>query len=659
MIRTKSFTWLWAGLLSTQLGTAAIAQAIDAQFYHLQIEVALDKPFIKGKTRIRYAAPAGSTQVQLSLAAELKVSKVDGATSFEQKGDALLITLSKPLDTGTGEVTVHYDGIPPAREINGSKKGLLYTTHGADKQPVIASVGYPNHGFLWFPCSQTFGDKADSIHVDVTIEERRAKFTAADGKESAVPFIAVSNGVLEGTVKGDKIRTFQWRHRFPILPQHIVLAVSNFAKSTSEWRSEQSGQKFPFTYYALPEEIEESKGMMDRSLEIMTCLTNTFGRYPFGKEGISMVSVEMDLGSLDGVPGQSCILLEDMKSVHIYRLVHNLGRMWFGNFITPEKWQDSWVTDALAAYAEGVWQEYKRGIKVYQNILDQKEYFDGGKLYLDKPEDYSEDRLNKKGMYAIHMLRGIMGEVYFFETLKGISELKRLKKNTISTKEFQQVCEYYASENVQQDYSYFFKEWIYGEYFPRFEVTYETLKKGTLSVHIHQHTRTTAPNFFTIPVKLNVVLEGGEVLSEIVKCDAADKTFTFPVTKNVTDVQFDADDWIFKELLFQRQILNTKTPIEHCNIATSDDRREITVTFKSPKKQDVTVEVIQLADGVEVKEDKIIGTQTFANVHGEFNKQFQIPLKPEKRGVYVLRIVGKSDIYKRTLRLKQMVNKFD
>lgn len=364
---------------------------------------------------------------------------------------------------------------------------------------------------------------------------------------------------------------------------------------------------------------------------------------------------------MDGMPTQTNVLLEDMKSTHLSKLVHQMASMWFGNHITPEKWQDAWITEALAAYSEAIWQEYKRGLTVYQIILDEKEYFEGGKLYLDDPKDYSKERLNKKGLYAIHMLRGIMSDNYFYETLKAICAGKRMNgKTTLSTKTFQEICEYYASENIERDYTYFFDEWVRGEFYPTYAVSY-SLSSGKLILNVKQDERTTSPATFSMPYKIDILMEDGTVVKQVVndnQNDAmfgkADQTFEIPVTGTVKDITFDPDNWIFKDLKYVRHLINDKLALEGVEIVTTEHRRMIEVKYNPTKKQDVTIELIQLADGVALKEDKSFASQSFKKESGAQSHQFKIPLGLGSRGVYKLIISTKGEVFTKYLRLKRI-----
>lgn len=655
--------------------TADIPNNVNITFYHIDVEVGLDEAYITGKTYCEFIASKDNIKsFQLDLVDDLKVSKIEGAASFEHNANQLFIELEgEALKKGDrGKIKIFYEGVPPTIQgEKGLKKGLIYSTHGKKDNPVIASVCYPSAAYLWFPCKKGLSEKADSLYVDITIEDRKVKEVYLDpkSKEEVVremPIIAVSNGSLEDVITSeDGKKTFQWRHRHSILPHHTMFAVSNFMKAESEYKGK--GHRFPIDFYFLPENFKESSAMMRRVPEIMDCLTNTFGPYPYKSERFSVTQVGIPLG-VDGMPTQTNVLLEDMKAVHMYKVVHQMASMWFGNRISPSNWQDAWITEALATYAEAMWQEYKRGLTVYQIILDEKEYFDGGKLYLDTRTEYSEERLSKKGFYAIHMLRGIMSDAYFFQTLKAITAGKQLrgnwKKNYLSTENFQQICEYYASENIERDYTYFFDQWIKGEFYPTYEVTYST-NGNKVTLNVNQTTLTTTPNVFNMPYRVQAILDDGTVANKIIneeqdgeQSGKANQTFELEFDRSVERLEFDPANWIFKDLKYVRKLSNEKLNLENFEISTSGYRRKITVNYNVPKKQDITIQLVRVADGVSLLEDEQVALEEFKKEFGEQSHQFKIPLALTARGVFRIDVICKGATYSKVLRLKRVKKAF-
>lgn len=648
---------------------------INMKFYHLDVEVSLDKSYIKGKNYCEFATTAANvSQIVLDLANELKVSKIDGASSFEQKEDKLYITLSgKPLNKEErSNVTIHYEGEPPVRkDESGLRNGLIYSTHGKNDNLVIASICYPDGAHLWFPCKKGLGDKTDSLYIDITIESRKVKEIYNNPKtneeeEKSMPIIAVSNGILEKVARlEDGKKQYRWRHRHRISPQHILLAISNFTKIPSKFKGK--GYKFPINFYIFPEKYKESAAMMRRVPEIMACLTNTFGSYPYRDEVFNVTQVGIGLGE-NGIPTQTNVLLEDMKSTNMYKVVNQMASMWFGNHISPKDWQDAWITEALATYSEAIWQEYKRGLNVYQIILDEKEYFEGGKLYLDHANDYIEERLSKKGFYVIHMLRGIMTDTYFFETLKAITSGRGMKgswsKSYLSTEKFREICEYYASENIERDYTYFFDQWIHGERYPVYRVSYST-ENDKVILNVNQEKRTTSPEIFNMPYKIEMEMEDGSIIKKIVNdnqdtpiFNEANQRFEIPVKGTVKTLRFDPSNWIFKDLKYVKKIHNSRFPMENVTIETTNHRRKIAISYTLPKKQDVEIELLQVADGIGLLKDKSLNLQVFKKEEGNKKHVFEIPLDKRARGVYRLEIRGKGESYSKVLRLKRIINAF-
>lgn len=658
--------FLVLSFISTQL-TAQEASKVNMKFYHLKVAIALDKPHIEGLMSMEYLAIEDNvTSFYLDLNKDLIVSSIEGAKSFEQKGDKVFITLAAPLSNQeAASLQISYKGPLSPRKVDGLEKGLIYSKHGKKDNPVIVSSCYPNGGYLWFPCKKGMGDKVDSMHMDITIPDTTFEeifVHPGTGKETTakLPVIAVSNGILKGIEKsGDGTKTFKWRHSFRIAPHHTLLAISNFMKIEKKFRHKQ--YPMPINFYILPENYKQSKATINRASEIITCLTNTFGPYPFRKEGFSITEAGINLG-IDGMPTQGNISLTDLKSTNMYKVVHQAASMWFGNHISALNYKDAWIQEAISTYAEAMWQEYKRGLTVYQMILDEKEYFDGGTLILDDPKNYNEALLNQKGMYVIHMLRGMMGDEYFFQALQAINNKKLIEggfsKSYLSTENFKKICEYYASENKEQDYADFFKQWVYGEYYPTYAVEYSIEKNGTVDLNIQQKTLSTTPGFFKMPIKIGLLLDDGTMQEEVIVNTAATQSFQLKGQSKVSKVFFDPNNWIFKNLSYSAEITNPKYKLEGFDVTTKKHRRSVVLNYSTPKKQDITIQLIKVANGITLKEDQILDSKVYKKESGAQLKKFEIPVKLNARGVFKIRVITKGATYEKTLRLKRIKKAF-
>lgn len=664
----RQTVFFWAAALSLGQAMAQSDQEkeldVNAQFYHLDLELALDKPFVKGSVDSRFlCTKEGATEFEMDLSQAFKVTKVEGSSAFEQRGDRLWIKVPSALkNQQIFNVKVFYEGTPPAEKVNGAERGMLFKKHGDKGETIIATACYPQYGHLWFPCIQRAIDKADSIYVDITIPDQKTEVEMMNPQtqqltKQSIPYIAVSNGTLAKTDKADGKKTYRWRHRYRIAPQHVLVAVSNFAKISTEYKDRN--YKLPIDFYVLPEKYDEAQPMVNRIPEIMACLSGTFGDYPFRNERFAVTQVGFPLGG-DGLPTQANVLMESLKSTQISALVHQVANMWFGNHISPKTPQDAWITEGLASYAEAMWQEYKRGlVAVDITMTEKKQYLEAGKLAGNTQEKYLVDMLAKRGAYVIHMLRGVMGDAYFFEALKGITSLKKMRgehsKTYITTADFQRICQYYASENEEQDYTYFFDQWVRGELFPVYTVEYSVGKKGELLVKVKQDQRSTTPDYFKMPAKLKITLADSTTKLESVVHSGAEQTYTYNYGQGVIDVKFDPMGWIFKELRYTHALLNTKTPLTNLVINTENNGRTVNLQFMSEKKQDVILELTELdPDGKPLKPQ----TQTITGATGEVKQTLKIPLDSKSRAIYILRVIGKSDIYTKELRLNRVEDLF-
>ena len=208
MMKKYSFLLFLLSLFVNQ----ALAQNIDEEhtdskinigFYHININVSLDTTLISGIVDIHYTAVQYALgQFELDLHQNFKVSEIEGAKSFEQKDNKIILTLEEALAKDAArKLRISYAGITPnEKSKEGVMRGMVRSTHGKKDNPVIATVCFPDGASLWFPWKETGYDKADSLYVDVTIEDRKVEEIFLDprsGKEvsAEIPVIGVSNGI--------------------------------------------------------------------------------------------------------------------------------------------------------------------------------------------------------------------------------------------------------------------------------------------------------------------------------------------------------------------------------------------------------------------------------------------------------------------------------
>ena len=93
-------------------------------------------------------------------------------------------------------------------------------------------------------------------------------------------------------------------------------------------------------------------------------LSDAFGPYPFRTVG-AIVDSQADLFfalETQTRPVYSTVFWLDAQGNPVngdYVVVHELAHQWFGNDVALARWQDIWLNEGPATYAEWLWEEYE------------------------------------------------------------------------------------------------------------------------------------------------------------------------------------------------------------------------------------------------------------------------------------------------------------
>ncbi len=505
----------------------------DVLFYHLDITVSLGTRYIEGSVLCQLESnDPGLGSVTLNLEESLAVDSITGDVStYLEFGDSLRVDLDRTYASGEqAAFTIYYQGVP--QTVSGTK-GLRYETH-AGGEPIIASLSTPYLAHYWWPCKDGPGDKPDSVYVDVSIRD-----TTVNGRQ----VIAVSNGLLENTSVANGVRTFEWRHRYPIVTYYVMIAISNFEEFQDYYDDGESA--FPLVYYSFPEDLVDNQAGVTRMSEAIALYTGKFGVYPFREEKYGLTQV----GFYGGIENQTNTIQAEFTPSWWEVTVHELAHQWFGDFITCADWHHGWLNEGFATYCEALWREYDEGPAGYKDHMQLLEYFDGGTLYLDdvsNPMQVFITIIYDKGAWALHMLRGVLGDDVFFNCLAAYASDPTFAYGHATTEQFQTVCETVSGA----DLDYFFDQWIYDAYYPEYHwgfgqdpANYE----GSLTIVQEQSVLGRRP-VFTMPIRMRFSFESGGDTVITVFNDQQFHVIPLTFDEPVTTVDFDYGDWILKEV---------------------------------------------------------------------------------------------------------------
>jgi aminopeptidase N len=597
---------------------------LDVSFYHLVLEIGLDKESdYYGKTTCQFSVSSPTNTIDLNLHSALKIEDIKDAKgnslTYTRQENTLNIIFPQKIASNTQTtVQISYYGKPQTIEQNGIQKGFIYAHHG-NYEPVIATLNTPFLSHYWFPCNEKISDKADSVYLDIIIPD-----TTINNYE----LMALANGKLEANLKlVNNKKIFKWRHRHAIAPCYIFFAISNYRKKTKKIKQED-GTYFPIDFYVFNEDYNESLLQMNEIKKVFTFFSNKFGAYPFGDEQIAFAQI----GFYSGIETQTCPILENLTQRRFYTMIHELAHSWFANSVTAQTWQDAWLHEGFATYAEVLWDEYRYGKIAYQNSIQKRAYYEGGKIYGEpttNPFQVFSGIVYNKGAYVLHLLRGVVGDDVFFDILTTYSA--RYQNKNASTIDFINICK----EKSNYDFDTFFNQWIYGEGFPSYSYSfYQNPKSLEINFTIRQTQVAEVNQIFKMPIQLYLDLEFRDTIITINNQDYYEE-YTFKTEQKINNIILDPNNWLLKKVEQKKHLIEiSNNGIYDVIIDQSLSGRTLDLVIKSAKIKKVFF-LLKNVENRTVYEKKL-------TVGGTAMVKIEIPRNIEG-GAYTIIIESKSE----------------
>ncbi len=364
---------------------------------------------------------------------------VDGAPAqIDHAPPELTVTPAELLTSGQSFTTVvTYAGVPqPVAGASGFSGGWLTTGSGA-----IYVASEPDGAHTWFPSNDHPMDKAT---YSVTV-------TAASALEVA------GNGVLTGEVdNGDGTRTWVWEMATPMASYLAAVSIADYEIQRSA--GPDGVQIRNFFPAAIATEAEFDFG---RTAEMIDYFATVFGPYPFDTYGVVVVptplgfALENQTMSLFGTD-----LVTGTRAAETV-VAHELAHQWFGNHVSPATWQDIWLNEGFASYAEELWADHSAdgpqlgggGIDAISARL-ASQGAGLGPIADPGTDDLFSQAVYVRGAMVLHALRLEVGDDGFFEILR--LWVERYGGSAASTADFVAVAEEVSGAELGP----FFDDWL-------------------------------------------------------------------------------------------------------------------------------------------------------------------------------------------------------
>lgn len=496
----------------------------DVRYYGLHLDLDFVTQTIEASVEYKIKSVVnGLTAVDLNLRDELNVDsvRVEAISAvFSHANHLLHITTPIAYDQGYEfGMAVYYHGTPYYDGAAGMK---FNSAMGYD---MCWTKGTPFRSRYWWPSKDYPIDKPDSI--DLYVEMPSDHDLASNGLQ------------VSSTPVGTDRKIVHYKHRYPISTYNVAFTSTHYNIDVQSWN--YGGYTMPIYSYALPSNPVAFDSFKIVGPRALTVLSDLYGIYPFVDEKMG----NADFGWTGAMEHQTCCMYS--ASFHTdWVIAHETGHQWWGDMITCKTFNHIWLNEGFGTYSEPLYFEALNGAAAYFNYLQSSKYLGPGSIYVENltyEEIYNSDLSYDKACWALHMLRGVLGDSLFFKAIRDWGD-SQYRYGSATTEDFIAV----ASASIGQDIGWFINEWIYGEGNPEYEISWEckpdTVVGGYRLDYFVQQVQTYG-NYFRMPVRTTFITQGPD-LDTIIWNEGAAQLYPLHFADSVTSIVFDPQQWILR-----------------------------------------------------------------------------------------------------------------
>jgi aminopeptidase N len=296
---------------------------------------------------------------------------------------------------------VRYHGVPKPLVLLpfNAPIGWLRTNDGA------AVAAEPDAASTWFPSNDHPSDKAS--------------FTFVVNAPST--YTSVANGLPSGSVTAGGRTTTTWQAPDPMATYLATVALGKF--KINRYTTAGGIPVLDAVAAGVGKDADNALAAFPRILDYEQ---SVFGKYPFSSAGNTVVDAFLGfaLENQTRPVYDRGFFAPGNNPFELGVVVHEYAHMWFGDSVAVRRWQDIWLNEGFATYAEWLWSGHEGDgtpEQIYQSLICLPPSVTV--LWNPKPGDPGKSQLFAQSVYTrgamtLQALRKAIGDQAFFTVLR-------------------------------------------------------------------------------------------------------------------------------------------------------------------------------------------------------------------------------------------------
>ena len=462
----------------------------DVKHYLINMDIDVDKKYIKGFVDISASAVESFTTLQVDLARKMKLNGVyflDQNLQTSRKKDAVFVEFPRVKKGDNFTFRIDYEGSPLEAKKPPWDGGFVWEKDKKGRPFVSVSCEGDGAG-LWWPLKDHIADEPDD-GATMTFTVPEELFCVSNGR-----LLNISADV------NNKKKTYIWSVNNPINNYNISVQIGHYVSVQDTIN--RNGRIDTLNHYVLDYHEEVARNHFKQAKTVIRFFEKYFGDYQWWDDGYKLVEV-----SYLGMEHQSAVTYgnnwDNWRGTRSWTskyygivdglLFHETAHEWWGNSVTAEDPAHMWIHEGMAVYSEAMFIEDQLGYNVMVDFLLDKRKGIKNKLPIVGPINQNYWAFGDsyvKGAWVMHTLRHVIdNDEIWFNILKSFAVDNA--KGHVSTEDFLN----YVIHNTGYNYQIIFYQYFYTHKPP----TLEYYQDGTQFFY-----RWDAVSGFNMPIDINV-----------------------------------------------------------------------------------------------------------------------------------------------------------